>query len=501
MNFPGRLVIVSNRVPPELSGAGANRQKPVGGLVSAIYPTMQRRGGLWFGWGGKSSIPHQGPKSDSADSGPVKFASIDLTATEVERYYTGFSNRTLWPLCHSFPSRVSLEEEDFAAYRRVNHKFALNLLPHLSENDIIWVQDYHLIPLGRFLRGLGWKGRIGFFLHIPFPPADIFSILPWSKTLLEDFFFYDLAGFHTYSYRKNFVDSLMADLGGTYLHDTYYLGDKALNIGVYPIGIDFEKFYGWSKSNSTKKEAAKIRNFVGCEKIVLGVDRLDYTKGICDRLRIFERFLHRYPSWQGKVSLLMISSPSRSRIPEYINEKRDVDQLVGEINGEFAEADWTPITYLYRSYSQEELTAFYLASDVCLVTPLRDGMNLVAKEYIASRRDNPGVLILSKFTGAAEGLKEALVINPYDIEGTARTLREALGLSGRERKRRSEALAARVETDSAASWRDNFLKDLAAPAPEFPKNMNVTIDFPIEEIQTSPRFRYPNPVMYPDSKR
>ncbi len=484
MNFSGRLVIVSNRVPPEILGDDLIRQKPVGGLVSAIFPTMQRQGGLWFGWSGKNSSPQQGVKTNVSNSGPIKFVSIDLTATEVERYYTGFSNRTLWPLCHSFPSRVSLEEEDFAAYRRVNDKFAVNLLPHLEENDTIWVQDYHLIPLGRFLRGLGWKGRIGFFLHIPFPPADIFSILPWSKTLLEDFFFYDLAGFHTYGYRKNFVDSLLADLGGTYLHETYYLGNKSLNIGVYPIGIDVERFYRWSRSNDIKKEAAKIRNFVGCDKIVLGVDRLDYTKGICDRLRIFERFLHRYPSWQGKVSLLMISSPSRSRIPEYINEKRDVDQLVGEINGKFAEADWTPITYLYRSYSQEELAAFYLAADVCLVTPLRDGMNLVAKEYVASRRHDPGVLILSKFTGAAEDLKEALVINPYDMEGTARTLREALGLSGHERKLRSEALAARVEIDSAASWRDNFLTDLEAAAPEFPRNLEITVDFPIGELQT-----------------
>jgi alpha,alpha-trehalose-phosphate synthase [UDP-forming] len=483
MNYSGRLVIVSNRVPPEILGEGVDRQKPVGGLVSAIFPTMQRQGGMWFGWSGKNSTAQHGAKIHVSDSGLIKFVSIDLTATEVERYYTGFSNRTLWPLCHSFPSRVSLEEEDFTAYRRVNEKFAASLLPHLKENDTIWVQDYHLVPLGKYLRVLGWKGRIGFFLHIPFPPADIFSILPWSKTLLEDFFFYDLAGFHTYSYRKNFVDSLMANLGGTYLQDTFYLGLKSLNVGVYPIGIDAERFYGWARSPKTKREAAKIRNFVGCEKIVLGVDRLDYTKGIIDRLKIFERFLHRYPSWQGKVSLLMISSPSRSRIPEYIREKRDVDQLVGEINGKFSEADWTPITYLYRSYSQEELTAFYLAADVCLVTPLRDGMNLVAKEYVAARRHDPGVLILSKFTGAAENLREALVINPYDMEGTARTLREALGLSNGEKKKRSEALASRVEIDSAASWRDNFLKDLGAITPGYPENLEIADDLPLEGLQ------------------
>jgi alpha,alpha-trehalose-phosphate synthase [UDP-forming] len=460
MSEKERLVIVSNRIPPEFSAIAGDRQKPVGGLVSAIYPMLLQYGGLWFGWSGKTSGYDNGPSAKISEFGKLKLISIELTSSEIERYYTGLSNRTIWPLFHSFPSRVSLEEEDFGAYRRVNDKFATALLPHLRDGDLVWVHDYHLIPLGRFLRSSGWKGKIGFFLHIPFPPSDIFSILPWAKTLLEDFLFYDLVGFHTRSYRRNFSESLLSELGGDYSQGEYALGDQKLRIGVFPIGIEPGLFYKWSKSGKTSKQVSKIRKFTGCNKVILGVDRLDYTKGIIDRLRIFERFLQRFPSWQGKVCLLMISSPSRSRIPEYIKEKRDVDQLVGEINGKFAEADWTPITYLYRSYSQEDLAAFYAAADVCLVTPLRDGMNLVAKEYIATRKNDPGVLILSRFAGAAEDLKEALIVNPYDMEGTARELRGALEMSKKEKKMRSELLAAKVEKDTASSWREGFLKDL-----------------------------------------
>ncbi len=462
MSEKERLVIVSNRIPPEISAIAGDRQKPVGGLVSAIYPMLLQQGGLWFGWNGKTSGYDNGPSAKITEFGKLILISIELTSSEIERYYTGLSNRTIWPLFHSFPSRVSLEEEDFGAYRRVNDKFATALLPHLRDGDLIWVHDYHLIPLGRFLRSAGWRGKIGFFLHIPFPPADIFSILPWAKTLLEDFLFYDLAGFHTQSYRRNFSESLISELGGDYSQGNYTLGNQKLRTGVFPIGIEPGQFYKWSKSGKTSKQVSKIRKFTGCNKVILGVDRLDYTKGIMDRLRIFERFLQRYPSWQGKVCLLMISSPSRSRIPEYIKEKRDVDQLVGEINGKFAEADWSPITYLYRSYSQEDLAAFYAAADVCLVTPLRDGMNLVAKEYIATRKNDPGVLILSRFAGAAEDLKEALIVNPYDMEGTARELRRALEMPKKEKNMRSELLSARVEKDTASSWREGFVKELTS---------------------------------------
>jgi alpha,alpha-trehalose-phosphate synthase [UDP-forming] len=457
-----RLVIVSNRTPPEIEGLVENGQKPVGGLVSAIYPMLFQQGGLWFGWSGKISSYDNSAGAKVSDFGKIKLISIDLTNSEVERYYNGLSNRTIWPLFHSFPSRVSLEEEDFGAYRRVNDKFARALLPHMRDGDLIWVHDYHLIPLGRSLRSLGWKGKIGFFLHIPFPPADIFSILPWAKTLMEDFLYYDLVGFHTHSYRRNFSEALISEIGGEYLQGIYTHSAQKLRIGVFPIGIEPGQFYKWSKSGKTSKQVSKIRKFTGCNKVILGVDRLDYTKGIIDRLRIFERFLQRYPSWKGKVCLLMISSPSRSRIPEYIKEKRDVDQLVGEINGKFAEADWTPITYLYRSYSQEDLAAFYAAADICLVTPLRDGMNLVAKEYIATRKNDPGVLILSRFAGAAEDLREALIVNPYDMEGTARELRKALEMPKKEKKMRSELLAAKVEKYTASSWRKSFIDDLAS---------------------------------------
>lgn len=462
MEKSGRLIIVSNRIPSEFSGDSVDRTRPVGGLVSAIFPALKKLGGLWFGWSGKIATSQPSIKTKESTVDSIQFVSVDLSTTEAERYYTGFSNRTLWPLCHSFPTRINLEEEDFSAYKRVNEKFARNLIPYLQEGDLIWIQDYHLIPLGKYLRNWGWRGRIGYFLHIPFPPYDIFAILPWAKALLADFFYYDLVGFHTGNYKKNFLDSLLAEFGGKVINDIFHFNDKSIAVGAYPIGIEPEQFYKWSKSGDVKKQASKIRSFIGSKKIVLGVDRLDYTKGIIDRLKIFERFLQRYPSWIGKVSLLMISSPSRSRIPEYVQEKRMVDLLVGEINGKFAESDWTPITYLYRSYSQEELTAFYLAADVCLVTPLKDGMNLVAKEYVAARKHDPGVLILSRFAGAAEELREALVINPYDIEGTARTIRDALEMSGKKRKNIWESLLKMVEINSATTWRDLFLADLVS---------------------------------------
>ncbi len=457
-----RLIIVSNRVPAIVDpSAKAKRDDPVGGLVSAIYPTLREKGGIWFGWSGKVSPRKTSGMPVSRLKDNIDFLTVDLSEKEIENYYTGFSNRTLWPLFHSFPTKVTLRGEEFKAYNKVNRKLAYSLFPFLKDGDIIWVQDYHLIPFATHLKDIGWNGPIGFFLHTPFPPADIFRIIPWAKQILEDFLNYDLVGFHTQRFRRNFENSLIDELDGTLDDHHYRRGLRELNIGVFPIGIDREIFKNSSKSTRALKQAGQIITNNRGNKIILGVDRLDYTKGIIERLKSFERLLERYPSWKGKVTMIQISSPSRTRIPEYINQKREVDQLVGEINGRLSEADWTPIIYLYRSYVHELLAGFYRASDVCLVSPLRDGMNLVSKEYIASQNpDNPGVLLLSRFCGAAEDLKEAVIINPYDIDGTAKAMKKALEMQSRERKDRWLQLMQRISKNSAQSWRDRFLFDL-----------------------------------------
>lgn len=467
-------MIVSNRIPEvSLRRAGSDGRKPrytrgsAGGLVTAIYPALRERGGIWFGWSGKT-IGHKHsdvPKSVLVDN--IDFLTLDLTESEVENYYSGFSNRTLWPLMHSFPTKVRMRDEEFKSYIRVNRKFAQSLFSYLQPDDVIWVQDYHLISLGANLRRLGWNGPIGFFLHTPFPPSEIFWILPWAGRLISDFMAYDLVGFHTDKFRQNFESSVLADFDGNYEDHCFTRGSERLRTGAYPIGIDPASFKKWAVSPRAVRQVNKFKKMLGDRALILGVDRLDYTKGIVERLKAFERMLDKFPSWKRRVSMIQISSPSRTRISEYINQKRQVEMLVGEINGRLADADWLPVTYLYRAFDQETLTGFYRAADICLVFPLRDGMNLVAKEYVASQTENPGVLVLSRFCGAAEDLKEALIVNPYDIDGSGRTLKLALEMSLDERKSRWISLMERVERNTARAWRDHFLEDLSSGRQEY----------------------------------
>ncbi len=387
-------------------------------------------------------------------------------------FYVSFCNRTLWPLFHSFPAQVRVVSSEYRTYRRINRYFAAQLAPLLKANDLVWVHDYHLIPLGMELRRLGWKGRLGFFLHIPFPSVDILTISPHSKPLLEDLEAYDLVGFHTERYRRNCADALESELGGTFEGPIYHHGKAKTQLGVYAIGTDPDTFATWANSPEATLQAGRLRRMVRGRRIILGVDRLDYTKGIPERLLAFDRLLERYPAWRDQVSMTQISSPSRTRVPEYIAQKQEVDRLVGEINGRYSEEDWIPVRHLYRSYTQEELAAFYREADVCLVTPLRDGMNLVAKEYVASQTDNPGVLLLSQFCGTAEDLREAVIVNPYDIDGTATALNRALNMDLEERRESWQALNKRVHERTAQTWRARFLADLEkrgmqpSPAPK-----------------------------------
>ncbi len=435
--------------------------------MSAVQSALEQYGGLWFGWSGTTTERRLAVEPTVAHSGSIDVGAMNLTADEVNLFYSVFANRTLWPLLHAFPNFVQLRHDAYRGYRRVNRRFAEGLYPLLRNGDAVWVQDYHLIPLGSELRRMGWQGKIGFFLHTPFPAAEVFSILPWARQLLEEFVSYDLVGFHTNRYAHNFLDTLQAEIGGVVDAGVFDGRSGTVGAGVYPIGTDPDQFQKWTRESGETETTGLLQRLlprrpVERKKVVLGVDRLDYSKGIPQRLRAFEAMLDRYPAVRGKVTLIQISAPSRSRVPEYVQERERVDGLVGRINGRFAEADWVPVHYLYRSYNQEELAGFFREADVCLVTPLRDGMNLIAKEFVASQGADPGVLVLSRFCGAAETMREALIVNPYDLEGTAEAMHSALSMTHRERRRRWMALYDDVQLNTAKAWADNFLADLNA---------------------------------------
>ncbi len=458
-----RLVVVSNRLPPVEAPAdeAEARVAPVGGLVVALRAPLERRKALWVGWSGSVS---EGTPSSTPNHNTVRgidLASFDLSQSEVRLFYNGFSNRTLWPLLHSFPAKMAIRHDYHRGYMRTNRRFAEVVMSLLREDDVVWVHDHHLMPLGRELRRLGWKGEMAWFLHTPIPPAEIFGLLPWASDLLGAILEYDLVGVHTRRYAHNLFDSLASEVPGVVIGDTFRYRDKSLTIRSHPIGTDFEGITSMAERVDRRSAELIVGGAPEGHKFILSVDRLDYTKGIVQRLRTFEYLLERYPALRGKVSVIQVSAPSRTRVPEYVEERRQVDQLVGQVNGRFAEANWTPIRYLYRSYPQTELVAFFRRADVCVVTPLRDGMNLVVKEYVAAQEANdPGAVVLSRFCGAADSMKDAILVNPYDIEATAAAIYRALNMSKRERVRRWRSLITDVQTQTAEAWSEAFLGDL-----------------------------------------
>ena len=459
-----RLVVVSNRVPPASAVApqGGSGSVSVGGLVSAVKPTMERYGGIWLGWSGRSTQRRGSNEPTITDLGRLQLATLDLSEDESSMYYTGYSNRTLWPLLHSFPGRVVIRHDTYRFYRRINRRFAEAVFSILKPGDQVWIHDFHLFHVGFELRQLGWTGSIGFFLHVPFPSADIFSILPWSKETLEALLHYDLVGVHTDRYLRNLLDTLDSELGGS-LDDRgiYSFEGLSSKLGVYSIGIEPSVFQRKDTQDRRGLTEEISLNADPNHRLIIGVDRLDYTKGIPHRLRAFERMLEHHTHLRGKVTYVQISSPSRTRVPEYVQEKEHVERLVGQINGRFSEANWVPIRYLYRSYPQYDLARFYHDADVGMVTPLRDGMNLVAKEFVAAQgEENPGVLVLSQFSGSASSLLDAVIVNPYDVDGTAEATYRALRMPLAERRSRSKTLMEGVLKHDASAWSESFLHDL-----------------------------------------
>lgn len=444
------VLVVSNRLPVTATRArgGLTLKASAGGLVSAMEPVLKRYGGTWVGWLGTDlKAKEKLPKVDV----PYKIGHVPLSEADVQRYYHGFSNRTLWPLFHSFPELAQFERREWDAYERVNARFAEAAVEHGADHAVMWVHDYHLMRAPRYIRPHLAGGRLAFFLHIPFPPYDLFRLLPWSRKILRGMLSCDLIGFHVHGYARNFMDCVEFLLGERVDRRAMLVehGDRTVQIGVHPLGIDFDLF---ESRAHVAPPAAK-----GDERVILGVDRLDYTKGIPERLAAFERLLDRFPQHRERVVLVQLAVPSRSQVTEYRDLKRELDELVGRINGRFGTATWTPIRYMYRAVPPERLCAMYRDAQVGLVTPVRDGMNLVAKEYVACQTNNPGVLVLSRLAGAAETMREAIQVNPYDVDGTAESLHRALSMDDSERSSRMTALRRRERRDNVHEWVRRFL--------------------------------------------
>jgi len=450
-----RLIIVSNRVAmPDA------RHQQAGGLAVAVKAALRDRTGVWFGWSGDINN-EQAAAPRRITRGRIEYAVIDLTDADYQEYYNGFANRVLWPILHY---RVDLQEysrADQGGYMRVNSLFAEQLNEILEEDDVIWVHDYHLMPLARELRARGRVNPIGFFLHIPCAPPDILATLPNHEEILGSLLHYDLVGFQTDNDRDNFAHYLTS-LGAKQVRgQVYALDGRQARLGAFPVGIETAIYARLARNAARSRFVQEIVESLHGQKLVLGVDRLDYSKGIIHRLNAFDRFLEVNPEWRSRVTYLQVTPKSRGEIREYAAIDDEVSTLIGRINGRFGEASWTPVRYVNRSYSRTALAGVYRAANVALVTPLRDGMNLVAKEFVAAQDpDNPGVLILSQFAGAVSELDGAVVVNPHEVEGVAAAIKQALEMPLVERRDRHGPMLAHLLDHTVDQWSDNFLSTL-----------------------------------------
>ena len=458
-----RLVVLSNRLPAfDGSRRPGARSKAAGGLAVAVDAALKYTGGgMWVGWSGRIRRASDPRALRMLADDPVPVLGLDLSEREIEAYYNGFCNHALWPLLHSFQGKVALSSWEHEVYREVNLSFAQLLRPQLADSDLVWVHDYHLIHVAEELRRLHFKGLCGFFLHVPFPSLDLLAILPDYRGFLEALTQYDLIGFHTQGYLDNYLYAVRRVLHASWDGRVLRVGDRAQKAGIYPAGIDPSTFLPPSGEDESRARRGTLKAAIRERRIILGVDRLDYTKGIPERILGFERLMRMKPDLKRKVSLLQICAPSRTRVKEYMDQKRAMDALVGRISAELGEHDWEPVRYLYRSYPQSDLAQFYRDADLGLVTPLRDGMNLVAKEYVAAQRpDDPGVLVLSRFAGAADELSEAVLVNPHLPEDCAMGMATALQMPKEERVLRHRAMLEKVLAGTAERWAADFLGDL-----------------------------------------
>jgi trehalose 6-phosphate synthase/phosphatase len=483
----GKLIVVSNRLPLSIRRGpdGWAAVPSAGGLASAVDPILKERGGLWIGW------PGHGPREADPEHEALlrkweadhRYAAVDLPPELARRFYEGYANQTLWPLFHNFATNFESDVEGWAAYVAANRRFRDAVLEHLEPGDTVWVHDYHLMLLPRLIRDVAPEARVGFFLHIPFPASETFRILPHRDEVLRGLLGADLVAFQTHLDLQHFRSSLLRLIGLPSTVDRVTAQGSSTRLEALPIGIAPDEFAGYIENDrATQAAFEKLRRRYRGRRILLGVDRLDYTKGIPQRLRAYRKLLERAPHLRGKIVLVQVAVPSRERIPEYDRLRNRVNSLVGELNGDFGTPEWTPVVYIRRGISRSELVALYAAAEIGWVTPLRDGMNLVSKEYVACQRRGEGVLVLSEFAGAAAEMGEAFLVNPYDEERVASVLERVLELPEEERKERMGMLYRRVLRNTVFRWSDRFLALLdeaahgrVAARPERPDPLPVAV--------------------------
>ncbi len=466
----GRLINVSNRLPVVVRkhAGGARVERSSGGLASALESAWRQRPGVWIGWAGTSQdLPVDQLLAKASKRRAYSLKSVPLSDEEIAKFYSGFANEIVWPLFHDMPSRCNFDPTYWDIYQRVNRKFAGAIAETAREDDFAWVHDYHLMLVARDLREAGTRGRIGFFLHIPFPAPDIFEKLPWREPILRALLDFDVIGFQTDRDRCNFLNCLRrllpeakVECGQSRTVVTHEL--RRAVIGTFPISIDFEEFAQHAACPEVASRASSVRRDLLDNILVLGVDRLDYTKGIPERLKAFRILLQRFPELRGQITLVQVVVPSREDIPRYKDLRADLELLVSRINGEFTQAGWVPIHYMHRNLGREELLAYYRAADIALITPLKDGMNLVAKEFCAAQVDERGVLILSEFAGAGPELRHgALLVNPNDFAGVAQAIRDASQMPQEEKRSRMRLLREIVKDHNVQRWARSFLQAAA----------------------------------------
>ena len=451
-----RLVAVSNRVVIPTRAVAA------GGLAVGVLAAMRARGGVWFGWSGEVAQGDTGEVGVTVKQN-VEFATFALPRNDFELYYGGFCNGTLWPLCHYFVSALRYSQPQFDAYTRINRLFADRLLPLLREDDLVWVHDYHLIHLGRELRARGVAQPLGFFLHIPFPHVEALRALPRYGELIRAFLYYDVVGFQTARDLECFRSAIKEVLGPGALKsgDEIAQTQHGTRLGVFPIGVDVETIRREAFQSQSSKTVTRMSAGLGGRQCVVGVDRLDYSKGLVERFEAYETLMVRHPECLRRLTFLQIAPSSRADVQSYVEMRKSLEQHAGRINGRFAETDWTPIRYLNRNFSHEVLMGFLRNAAVGVVTPLRDGMNLVAKEYVAAQDPkDPGVLVLSTLAGAAEELTDALLVNPYDRVAVAEAIHRALNMTKAERRARHDSMMQTLERNDVHSWYGRFLTEL-----------------------------------------
>jgi trehalose 6-phosphate synthase len=460
-----RLIVVSNRVSMPSPG-GAPR---AGGLEVALAPVLKGIQSVWFGWSGNVVAADQ-VTTQRIEHGRHAYVVTDLSEEDYQEYYNGFANRVLWPVLHYRIDLTEFTRRDLTGYFRVNRHFARELSNILEPDDFVWIHDYHLIPIAEELRQRSHANRIGFFLHVPFPAPEVMTVLPNHERLLPSLLQYDLVGFQTETDVGNFVRYLVSEHRGTsqaFEADDHQLvfssGNRQTRIGSFPVGLDVYEFQRRARRAVQSSFVREVIESLGEKELVIGVDRLDYSKGLVQRMDAFERFYELHAEWRAKVTYLQIAPPSRSEIPEYSELEQAVGGAAGRINGKYGEVAWTPIRYLNRTYSRSALAGLYRSARAALVTPLRDGMNLVAKEYVAAQDpDGPGVLILSRFAGAAAECQQALLVNPYDAESVAAAIARALNMPLAERRERHGAMLATLGRNGSTVWSTRFLESLGA---------------------------------------